>query len=287
MSDHDNCATCAEKRIFLLICRVFGGATMIYSAFAPAQAPIPDPCTATLSSAAIAHFWREGYCLARGLVDSAACEAVAEAVAARKDDRVTAAGTWTPTIFDPLQPQEDADLHRLLVHPHVVAAVHDIFGLPPRFLYGMVAVVPAGGGRGLAWHQDNMYSQVLGGALNVFIALRDIAPEQCMLWLAPRSHVHGVLPSNFTEGHHAAQYEPENGFRLPALRQGDVAIFDRNTLHRSLRNETETVRYAYAAQFCSPLARLAESGAIPEWPLISTLANLMRTNPSRPMPHVV
>jgi len=195
----------------------------------------------------------------------------------RKDSRVAAGGLWTPTSFDPRQPQVDADLHRLLVDPQVVGAVQTIFGLPPRFLYGMVAVVPAGGGRGLPWHQDNMYSHILGRTLNVFIALRVIAVEQCMLWLAPRTHLRGVPSSDYRAGHHTVHHEPANGFFLPALRQGDVAIFDRNTLHRSLRNEAKTVRYAYAAQFCSPVARRADSGEIPELSLIRALANMLRS----------
>ena len=47
---------------------------------------------------------------------------------------------------------------------------------------------------------------------------------------------------------------------LPTMKTGDVAIFDRNTYHRSLKNDTDEPRFAYAAQFQSDNARDAETG---------------------------
>jgi hypothetical protein len=64
------------------------------------------------------------------------------------------------------------------------------------------------------------YNQVLGGALNVFVALSDITPENAILWVAPRSHRLGTVASKDSErygkGHREAAVEPEMG--VPSLR---------------------------------------------------------------------
>lgn len=123
----------------------------------------------------------------------------------------------------------------------------------------MLAVVPANGGKGLPWHQDNQYDQVQGRALNCFVALSEITPEKANLWVAPKTHLLGTQPSKASDdygaGHKQAAAEPENGIPLPTLHPGDVVIFDRNTYHRSLKNETDTDRYAYAAQYQAADAR--------------------------------
>jgi ectoine hydroxylase-related dioxygenase (phytanoyl-CoA dioxygenase family) len=94
----------------------------------------------------------------------------------------------------------------------------------------------------LPWHQDNQYSQVIPAALNTFVALCDISPEKAILHVAPGTHKLGTQPSKEAGdgygGHRTAVVEPENGMPLPGLKAGDVCIFDRNTYHRSLKNET-------------------------------------------------
>ena len=61
-------------------------------------------------------------------------------------------------------------------------------------------------------------------------------------------------------GHRTGLVEPENGIPLDTMKAGDVCIFDRNTYHRSLKNETSEHRYAYAAQYCAEYARRATTG---------------------------
>jgi ectoine hydroxylase-related dioxygenase (phytanoyl-CoA dioxygenase family) len=209
-----------------------------------------------LSEEQIETYYREGFIVARGLVPQMEIDLqMAEAM------KVPAApgGGWTPKIFEHEQPMNDIALHRLLIEPHVVAAVEQILEAPARVYYGMVAIVPAHGGKGLAWHQDNMYDVVLGRALNVFIACCDITPDKAILWIAPRTHLMGVQASELVDGHRSAQ-APENGRPLPALKRGDAVIFDRNTLHHSKRNEANEHRYAYAAQYMEANARSGVTG---------------------------
>lgn len=220
-----------------------------------------------LDETQLSAYWRDGYLLLPGLLEPAACAAV---VAAGQRVRLEQ-DFWTPRSFDPARPDEDRDIHRLLVHPAITGVAAQLLRAPPRVLWGMLAVVPAGGGRGLPWHQDNQYEVIQGRALNLFIALCDIPPERCNLWVAPGSHRRGVLPSTYEAGHHRTA-EPANGMCLPALKTGDVCVFDRNTLHRSLKNETDQHRYAYASQYMEEHARSEQGGLMPHRPLAADLA---------------
>jgi ectoine hydroxylase-related dioxygenase (phytanoyl-CoA dioxygenase family) len=213
-----------------------------------------------LTEEEIEHYYREGYVVARGLVPPPVVDAVVEAA----KGRVRTGDKWQPTIFDHAALDADAAVHRLLVEPAIVAAVEQLLGTPPRVYYGMLAVVPAHGGNGLPWHQDNQYSHLLGGALNTFVALCEITPDKANLWLAPQTHRAGVQPSKTNDtsapGHREALVEPENGIVLPTLQPGDACIFDRSTYHRSLQNHTAEPRFAYAAQYQADHARQAWDG---------------------------
>ena len=215
-----------------------------------------------LTEEQIEEFYREGYTLARGLIS---VEAVNCVIAAVNERFSTHDGNeWQAHIFDHANPDKDPDIHELLYYPALVNTVRQIFEAEPCVWYGMLAVVPANGGNGLPWHQDNQYTQIIGSALNCFIALSEITPEKANLWVAPRSHWFGTQPAKINEttakGHREAVVEPENGICLPTLHPGDVCIFDRQTYHRSLQNTTDTHRYAYAAQYLSESARMAKTG---------------------------
>jgi ectoine hydroxylase-related dioxygenase (phytanoyl-CoA dioxygenase family) len=216
-----------------------------------------------LSEDQMQHYFREGYVVAPGLIPKEELKRVLDAAPSGH----ASGGGWAARCYNHAEPDEDASIHQLLAEPNIVGVVRQIFANEPRIYYGMLAIVPANGGTGLPWHQDNQYTQILGGALNAFIALEDITPDRAILWVAPRSHTLGTQPSKETElentkGHREAVVEPENGMPLPTMQAGDVCFFDRNTYHRSLKNETDTPRYAYAAQYTSQNARTAKDGTI-------------------------
>ena len=215
-----------------------------------------------LAQEQIEEYWREGYLVVPALVDAATVETVLEAARGYGDpvDR----GGWSARIFDHKEPAKDSQMHQILWDPVLVDTVAQILESEPRIWYGMLAVVPANGGDGLPWHQDNQYTQILGGALNVFVALTEVTPERANLWVAPRSHRMGTQPARgsdlYAGAHRQAVVEPENGICLPTLQPGDACIFDRCTYHRSLKNETGRHRYAYAAQYQADNARIASTG---------------------------
>ena len=223
-----------------------------------------------LTEEQIAQYYREGYLVVKALIPVEEAQDIIAAAPAQERS-----GNWQAHIFDHANPDKDRSIHRLLTEPRLIEAVEDIFGVPARVYYGMLAVVPAHGGKGLPWHQDNQYSQILVSALNVFVALSEITPEKAILWVAPQSHLRGTQPANESAefgGHKEAVVAPENGIQLPTMQPGDVCIFDRNTYHRSLQNETDEDRYAYAAQFAAQNSRYASTGkADPKWMLARDL----------------
>jgi len=224
-----------------------------------------------LSDLQVEEYYREGYIVVENLVPETVVDSVVEE--ARKFP-VTAGGGWHASIFDHANPMANPVLHQLLVEPHIVGAVEQIFEAPARVYYGMLAVVPAQGGKGLEWHQDNMYNVILGRALNVFVALCDITRDKAILWVAPKSHLMGVKESQAVDGHRVAA-APENGMPLPTLKKGSAVIFDRSTLHHSKRNETDTDRYAYAAQYQEANARRGATGQKdPSRMLVTTLREI-------------
>lgn len=209
-----------------------------------------------LTNDQIVQYYREGYLVLPGL---ATPERVDSVLAEAKRHPIEPGGRWTPRIFQHDAPDAEPAVHQLLTDPQITGAVEQIFDNEPRVYYGMLAVVPAQGGSGLAWHQDNQYAQIMGRALNMFVAVDDITPDMAILWVSPGSHRWGLQPSETKEGHREAA-DPGNGVALPAMKKGDICLFDRYTLHRSLTNTTDRHRYAYAAQYMELNARAAITG---------------------------
>lgn len=226
-----------------------------------------------LSESQIEEFFREGYIVVENLIDPKKIDRIMEeAVKVPVDAR----GIWTPKSFEHDNPKKDAKLHQLLVDETLTAAVGQIFEAPVRVDYGMLAIVSANGGKGLPWHQDGMYGAIQGRALNSFIALCDITPDKAILWVASRTHLNGVQPSdNVAHGHHEGR-EPANGRPLPTLKKGSVCMFDRNTMHHSKTNETGEHRYAYAAQYREEKARNPDGKKDPRKMLASELAEMWK-----------
>ena len=230
-----------------------------------------------LTDEQVSHFFREGYVLVRPLVPPEAAERTAkQAHAALEQARIAHLNTpgcdedeWYAASLDIEDPAgSNPDVHHLLWHPNVIAAARRLLGPELRIHHGMLAQVKPGG-KGLPWHQDSMYRHILGGAINLFIAPVEITPEMGGLWVAPRSHLSGVLPSRtapkggeFSAGHRQALEDPADGMPLPTMCPGDACIFDRFLLHRSVPNSTGKLRLAYAAQMDAAHARYADGSRV-------------------------
>lgn len=149
-----------------------------------------------------------------------------------------------------------------------------VLGDKVRLWIGMYAVVGPYG-QGLAWHQDNMYTHILGHMLNGFIALDRISEENAGLWIAPRSHLSGRQPNlNVASDEHRRAETPANGMPCRSMEPGDAVIFHRETLHASKTNTTNKNRRAYAFQVASAACRFAKTGKLlVEHELLSDMKN--------------
>ncbi|RXZ79385.1 hypothetical protein EBB07_23330 [Paenibacillaceae bacterium] len=212
----------------------------------------------------VEQFYREGYFYAPGFITPEAVEALNKEnyeFAHAKSD-----GAWQSKGFVHIEKEKDQypETVRFLTDQHIVKVYEQILGSQVRLWMGMYAVV-APGGEGLAWHQDNQYTHVLGHMLNGFVALDNITQENAGLWLAPRSHRLGRQPNlNEDPLAHRRAPEPENGEPCKPMNPGDAVIFHRETLHHSKKNNTDKPRRAFAFQVASANARLAESGKLME-----------------------
>lgn len=206
---------------------------------------------------------REGYLVVRNVVPAEVVDRVLEAAFRLQRTVENGDSAWQYISFNHQNPFQDSALHEILSHPRVCGLVAQLLDSEPRVFYGMLAVVPAGGGKGLPWHQDNQYEHIFGKALNTFVALSEITPEKANLWVVPGSHTNGLLPYKMSEtfqGHRENLEEPKNPVLLPTLHKGDVCIFSRYMLHRSLTNSTTEDRFAYAAQYCEKFSRKSTDG---------------------------
>lgn len=214
-----------------------------------------------LTEEMIEDFYREGYFYAPGLITAEAVQAINEEHESFASGQK--AGTWQSNAFQdfakhgPVFPMTQ----RMLTDRVLVEVYEAILGSDVRLWMGMYAVVPPHG-NGLAWHQDNMYTHILGHMLNGFIALDTITQQNAGLWLAPRSHRLGRQANLNAPGEHRRAAEPENGMPCQPMAPGDAVIFHRETLHASKQNYTDQVRRAFAFQVASSTCRYAETGKL-------------------------
>lgn len=216
--------------------------------------------TFVLTEEMVESFYREGYFYARGLLTQDAVDRL------NREHAPFAAGEagaeWKShgfTHFDK-HAADFPETARFLRDPAFAHLFERVLGGKVRLWLGMYAVV-APQGKGLEWHQDNMYTHILGHMLNGFIALDKITQENAGLWIAPRSHLLGRQPDVSEPGStHRRAAEPANGMPCEPMEPGDAIIFHRETLHHSKMNHTDRPRRAYAFQVAADSCRFAATG---------------------------
>lgn len=215
----------------------------------------------TLTEQMIEEFYREGYFYAPGFITPEAVDKINkenEAFAFHSEN-----GKWKSNAFIHFHKSAEQfpETAKLLSSNVLIDAFERVLGDQVRLWMGMYAVVPPHG-QGLEWHQDNMYTHILGHMLNGFIALDTITQENAGLWIAPRSHRLGRQANLAAEGEHRRAAEPANGMPCRAMAPGDAVFFHRETLHHSKSNHTDKPRRAYAFQVASDNCRYAETGKL-------------------------
>ncbi|TDF94825.1 phytanoyl-CoA dioxygenase family protein [Paenibacillus piri] len=211
----------------------------------------------------IEEFYREGFFYAPGFLTEEMVDIINKENS-EFANRQSSDGQWKSNAITHFAESGAAfpETVRFLTDNRIIEVFERILGDDVKLWMGMYAVVPPRG-EGLAWHQDNMYTHILGHMLNGFIALDHITQENAGLWLAPRSHRLG-RQANLNEAgeRHRRAAEPENGIPCKPMAPGDAVIFHRETLHHSKTNHTDKPRRAYAFQVASAVCRYAESGKL-------------------------
>ncbi|RKN84367.1 phytanoyl-CoA dioxygenase family protein [Paenibacillus ginsengarvi] len=210
----------------------------------------------------IEQFYREGFFYAPGFITKETVDRInaEQAEFANKAE----GGEWKSNAFVHFDKSaaQFPETASMLSSSTLIDVYERVLGDQVRLWMGMYAVVPPHG-EGLAWHQDNMYTHILGHMLNGFIALDTITQENAGLWLAPRSHRLGRQADlNESGSKHRRAADPENGMPCNPMAPGDAVIFHRETLHHSKTNHTDKPRRAYAFQVSSAVCRYAETGKL-------------------------
>lgn len=124
------------------------------------------------------------------------------------------------------------------------------------------------------FHQDNGYSQVDFEHLQVWIGLSAADADNGGLWLVPGSHRRPWTHENVDGVVHVLE-PTDDAICIPA-EVGDVVLFSSHTVHATLPNVTDRLRWAYVVEYVSldhadphlspPYFVAARGGApAPEW----------------------
>jgi len=220
-------------------------------------------------AAAREYYIAHGYVIFRGLFTTAVCDEIRalwdrqvkpykghvyRQATARAETHVKNANGWimNPILnlqsVDPLNFPEfrDYSVHRVLADRSLAGAFRSLLNEAPKVVQSMYFE-----GNSATWeHQDSYYldSEVVGEMCAAWIALEDIAPRAGRFFICPGSHRIRLqdhsLYNNIAENHEtyiqsvvaeirARQLE----IRAPALRKGDVLLWNALTIHGSLDSQ--------------------------------------------------
>ncbi|MBI5708268.1 MAG: phytanoyl-CoA dioxygenase family protein [Armatimonadetes bacterium] len=234
-------------------------------------------------------FQRDGYLLAKGLVNPADVERIRDWA-----DNVLYGREKVPGI-DPAQESATLEellarftrihmLHRVLptaewglLHPRVLDVLEALIGPDVLALQSMLFFNPPGRG-GQGWHQDSYYITTYPDTLiGAWMPLEPADEENGCLWVVPGSNHEPIYPPRNAPAHvHAAgafegMKEVENVSHLDdevngltdivekyppmisvPMEPGDVLFFGGHVLHRSFPNRTnDRFRRAYVCHYCN------------------------------------
>jgi 2-oxoglutarate-dependent dioxygenase len=139
----------------------------------------------------------------------------------------------------------------LVNSPEILKMAEQLLKGPSTLHSPFTAVKTARVGGEFHFHQDNQYTFLDGPALNFWIALNNMTPENGTLAICPGSHKSGTLdaqqsPDN--DEHQTITYKIEEYLPI-RIRAGDCVVFDRLMVHGSGKNQTDQDRVAFALQY--------------------------------------
>ena len=157
---------------------------------------------------------------------------------------------------------------RLLSHPRLLDVVECFIGseifsnpvqhvrvkVPERKAPGSQAVSNMGIGNATLWHQDNGVITEDGDItpiLTCWAPITDASVEMGCLAAIPRSHRLGLAPHCLAStGLHIPESNVDSSLMKPLpMRAGSVLFLHRHTLHRSLHNVSDAVRFSFDLRY--------------------------------------
>jgi ectoine hydroxylase-related dioxygenase (phytanoyl-CoA dioxygenase family) len=154
----------------------------------------------------------------------------------------------------------DEELHRLRIHPVVIALFTRIFGEPalahPMFVQRNIFPQTDSFDFTTGAHQDRVH---IGGATSyaLWMPLGDCPREKGALAVAAGSHTQGILETKVGSGAGGMDIAvPIPGTWVTgAFRAGDALIFQDVAVHKALPNHTSEIRLSFDARF-QPISQL-------------------------------
>lgn len=226
----------------------------------------PDPVSATskLSPSHLKRYRAEGYLVIPGLID----RETAESLRAEVLGVMEKIGLGQSKLRQTTQYLAGGGLDALINSNALRSVARQILEGEPCLFMPFTAVKSAGGGGQFHFHQDNQYTEFDGPGVNLWFALDEMTEDNGCLWIVPRSHLDGTLPSvpsGDDDQHKKVALEPDDA--IPVIMQpGDCVAFSRLTVHGSGVNATPRHRVAYAVQFHRSDVRGRRQGE--EWMLL-------------------
>jgi 2-oxoglutarate-dependent dioxygenase len=191
---------------------------------------------------------KQGFLVIPGLIDPQKVNAVRNEVL---NNVRLACGSKSSKLAQTGQYTKDSLLDSMINSEEALSIVEQLLGGASTVYLPFSAVKSANGGGEFHFHQDNQYTTLDGPALNMWIAMNDMTPENGCLGICPGSHKAGTLESVESpdkDTHRTVNYKIEEFLPL-RMRAGDAVVFDRLTVHGSGKNLTNRDRVAYAIQF--------------------------------------
>lgn len=162
----------------------------------------------------------------------------------------------------------DEELHRLRIHPRVLALFSRIFGEPalahPMFVQRNIFPQSGSFDFTTGVHQDRVH---IGGATSyaLWMPLGDCPREKGALAVAAGSHTSGILETKVGSGAGGMDIAvPIPGsWATGAFAAGDALIFADVTVHKALPNRTREIRMSFDARFQPASQPVADTNMVP------------------------
>jgi ectoine hydroxylase-related dioxygenase (phytanoyl-CoA dioxygenase family) len=133
--------------------------------------------------------------------------------------------------------------------PKIVEILCQLIG-PSVWMHWDHAVEKESGGGSFPWHQDNAYSELKDGGVQLWIAVSDSKEQHGGLVFQRGSHKKGLLPYRKV-GNHRVCDEKVGEEVVFSCSAGDAVFFSSYTLHHSKPNVSDDDRWVYILEYMS------------------------------------